>query len=159
MAITKLGAELMQFEKTGVSLGTLGMGALWTAFPAMGVASGQQSVGEALGETAGGFAGWELGNRLYDKFVPKVQAPVLNLKALPEGPWYKQMFSSQNISNLGTKAKSLFTSQGLKSMGRGIGGIAAGMVASGVAASIGGSALGAVLPFKRKQPTGQDYFG
>lgn len=58
----------MAITKTGNALSAMGRDAIYgpmaTLFTGMGVASGNQSVGEAVGMGVGGTAGWQVGSKL-----------------------------------------------------------------------------------------------
>lgn len=73
MPITESGRTLLEKQAAdwsglvGSALNT-GLGAGMAAYD---IASGQSSVGRAIGEAAGGIGGWEFGSALANRFIPK----------------------------------------------------------------------------------------
>lgn len=73
MPITDTGRAVLEksaADWSGVLGSALNTG-LGTGMAAYDIASGQSSVGRALGEAAGGIGGWELGSALANRFIPK----------------------------------------------------------------------------------------
>ena len=86
MAITKVGANLLRgLARAGYALGAqamrYGFPAVSTALAANDIASGQRSAGQAIGEAAGGAAGFWGMHRLTSGITGKVRLPYLGSAA------------------------------------------------------------------------------
>lgn len=84
MPITKTGSEFLKAagiqnvpgapgigRKALSAAGRFSMPLFGAGLPAINVAAGDSSVGEAVGETAGGFAGWRMADNLVNR-LPKI---------------------------------------------------------------------------------------
>lgn len=67
MALLKENVKIASGQLLKNSIGP-GLATAFTAYPYF---SGESSAGQAIGETIGGYAGWELGSRLMNRLLPK----------------------------------------------------------------------------------------
>ena len=114
MPITKIGTELLKAAgtqnvpgdpgiggKTLSAIGRVSMPLFGVGLPVMNIASGTSSVGEAVGESAGSFAGWKAADNLVNR-LPKIPyvTPALRFLAPITGSMIGSMAGASSLGTL-----------------------------------------------------------